>query len=137
MIKKPGLAGLALVLVAFLFLLVSRTWRSRRETRSDAKGREAHPNEWNVATYSDPQDFWKHLTESTSLKVNPPEYPLMIINVVYHPLGDCICMRSARRFQRWRHNAKATQAVRAELALEEESWKVPSDCGTCDSQKLT
>ena len=46
-------------------------------------------------------------------------------------------MRSARRFQRWRHNAKATQAVRAELALEEESWKVPSDCGTCDSQKLT
>lgn len=50
MIKKPGLAGLALVLVAFLFLLVSRTWRSR-------------------------------------------------------------------------HNAKATQAVRAELALEEESWK--------------
>ena len=78
MIKKPGLAGLALVLVAFLFLLVSRTWRSRPwDKRSDAKGREAHPNESNVATYSDPQDFWKHFTESTSLKVNPPEYPLM------------------------------------------------------------
>ena len=45
--------------------------------------------------------------------------------MVYHPVGDCIPICS-NRFKLWRHNAKATEAVRAELALEEDSWKVPA-----------